>query len=192
MLPTTTTAKHHHHSATFEDDPIQEPADHHEDLMHSSFNSDLSNTTDQYEEFREDIVTKKATLPIVEAYQKNLSVCFLSKKATNLLLDQLQTPSVNVRKLKSHASLWCRKYCQSYQPRKLSGLVRTSGGWPSTLRSAHISRTCIVRVSARAILTAAWSADSSSLNSARSSSTDATLSRRGCADMGITETNSTS
>jgi hypothetical protein len=47
-------------------------------------------------------------------------------------------------------------------------------------------------VLARATLMAASSVDSSSLNSARSSSTDATLSRRGFAGMGITETNSTS
>ena len=75
---------------------MQEPADHQEDLMHSSFASDLSNTTDQYEEFRDDIVTKKATLPIVEAYQKNLSACFPSRRATNLILDQLQAPSIDV------------------------------------------------------------------------------------------------
>ena len=189
MLPTKTTANHHHHSATFEDDPVQEPADHQEDLMHSSFNSDLSNITDQYEEFREDIATKKATLPIVVAYQKNLSVCFLSKKATHLILDQLQAPSVNVRQHKSHSSL-CRKCCPSCRPRKPSGPERTSGGWPSTLRSAHTSRTCIVQVSARATLMAAWSEDNSSLNFARSSSTAASLSRRGYADMGSTETNS--
>ena len=180
-----------HRSATFEDDPVQEPADHQEDLMHSSFDSDLSNTTDQYEEFRDDILTKKATLPIVEAYQKNLSACFPSRRATNLILDQLQPPSIDVSQEKSQASL-CRKYCPSCRPRKPSGLETTYGGWPSTLRSAPTSRTCTLRVLARATLMAASSVDSSSLNSARSSSTDATLSRRGFAGMGITETNSTS
>ena len=91
--PTTTTR---HLSGTFEGDPVQEPADHQEDLMHSSFSSDLSNTTDQYEEFRDDNVTKKATLPIVEAYQKNLSACFPNRRATNIILDQLQAPSIDV------------------------------------------------------------------------------------------------
>ena len=94
-LPATNTTTRHR-SGTFEEDPVQEPADHQEELMHSSFASDLSNTTDQYDEFRDDIVTKKATLPIVEAYQKNLSACFPSRRATNLILDQLQAPSIDV------------------------------------------------------------------------------------------------
>ena len=100
--PSTTTTRHH--SGTFEDDPVQEPADHQEDLMHSSFNSDLSNnTTDQYEEFRDDVVMKKATLPIVEAYKKNLSACFPSRRTTIPINDQLQAPSIDVSELESQA-----------------------------------------------------------------------------------------
>ena len=57
---------------------------------------------------------KKATLPIVEAYKKNITSCLLSRRPTNLNLDNIPAPSINEilsilstnKSLRSREEIW--------------------------------------------------------------------------------------